>query len=95
MKVDFFLIVNENGTVKTVKNRPSLKYNEVSIAMTLELPWALFQKPQLTASIVVPSDRVAPFQIEADTMNNVREAIEVATGLNVRLSFAEQEGGGQ
>lgn len=91
MKTSFYLVVNDRGTTKTVKTRPNLAYNEVAIAVTLQLPNSLFQKPQLNASIVVPDEAVAPQTIQADMADNIREAIETATGLEVKLTIESPE----
>lgn len=91
MKVDFFLAVNDNKRVRVTKTRPALEFNEVAISLSLELPDALFRKPQLQASIVIPKEAAAPQQIEADVVNNVREAIEQASGMEVKISFVEPE----
>jgi hypothetical protein len=88
MKLRFFLIVNDNGTTRTAKNRPDLKWNEISIAMNMELPDMLFKKPQLSASIVVPDEAAAHKAIDAVTSDNVREAIEQSTGLKLKLEIA-------
>jgi hypothetical protein len=31
MNVSFYLVVNSNGTVRTVKNKPALEWNEIAI----------------------------------------------------------------
>lgn len=76
MKVNFYLIVNDKGTTKTCKNKPGLNWNEVAIAVNMELPNTLFQKPQLSAKIVVPDEAAVQQAIEATTADNVRQAIE-------------------
>lgn len=91
MKTQFYLVVNSSGSVSAKKNRPGLAWNEVSILMNLELPNQLFQKPQLQGSIVVEEKDVAPTQIDIETQNNIREAIESAAGMEVRLEIISQE----
>lgn len=91
MKIQFYLVVNSNGTVKVVKNKPALQWNEISIKQNLELPNALFQKPHLEATVKIPDDAAMPNQIDADVIENAKEAIEQATGLEVRLSVISDE----
>lgn len=91
MKIAFYLVVNKNGTVKTYKNRPGLAWDEISIRQNLTLPDALFQKPQLEATVIIPDGAAIPTQIEAEVVANVKEAIETASGLEVRLSIASSE----
>lgn len=91
MKKDFYLIVNSNGTTKTTKNRPGLNWNEIAIKVKLEIPDMLFQKPQLHASIVVPESAASPKEVDVDVQDNIKNAIEAATGLEVRISIEDQE----
>lgn len=87
MKTQFYLVVNSNGTVKALKNRPGLNWNEVSIFVNLELPTQLFQKPQLSAQIKVDESQVSPMEIDVETQNNIRDAIEAAAGVEVILKL--------
>lgn len=87
MKTQFYLVVNDNGTVKTTKNRPNLNWNEVSIQTSLTLPDMLFRKPHLQATIVVSDEAAAPKEISVETADNIQSAIEEATGLEVRLTI--------
>lgn len=87
MKTSFFLTVNSKGTVKTTKTRPILNWDEIAISVSLNLPSSLFQKPQLEAVIDVPETAVQPLTIETDVANNIQEAIQQATGYEVRLTL--------
>lgn len=91
MKTNFYLVVNSNGSVKAVKNQPDLKWNEVSVYVGLQLPDQLFRKPQLQATISVDESQVAPTEIDVDTQNNVKEAIESVTGMQVVLKLENAE----
>lgn len=92
MITKFYLVVNSNGTAKVVKNQPGLNWNEVAIFVNLELPNQLFQKPQLSAQIKIADSQVAPTEIAVDMQNNIKEAIEQATGFEVRLSIENPDG---
>lgn len=87
MTTNFFLVVNDGGTVRAVKNRPDLKWNEISVAVKLDLPSQLFRKPQLSATITVPETSVSAPEIEAGIADNIKEAIETATGYEVKLTL--------
>lgn len=91
MKVSFYLVVNRNGTVKTYKNKPALAFDEISIQQNLVLPDALFKKPLLEATVIVPDSAAMPTEIAADVVMNAKNAIEQATGLEVRLSIVSDE----
>lgn len=86
MKIKTFLVVNDRGGVRTVKNRPALDFNEVAIQVAIDLPDRLFQKPALSAEIVVPEDAVQSPEITAEVTDNIKEAIQTATGVQVRLT---------
>lgn len=89
MTTKFYLKVNSHGVVNTTKSMPGLRFDEVAILVNVELPDILFRKPQITASISVGTDNVTPFTIDAITVDNVRGAIEAATGMQVKLSIEQ------
>lgn len=92
MKANFYLTINSRGSVSVTKNRPGhLRFDEVSVACNIELPDMLFKKPQISASIVVSDNDAMPFTIDADTSNNVRDAIEAATGIQVKLTIENRD----
>ena len=89
MKLKFYLTVNSRGSVKTTKTKPALDWDEIAINCNLELPDALFKKPSMEATIIIPDEAALPQIITAETANNIKEAIEQAAGINVRISFPE------
>lgn len=91
MKTKFFITVNNRGVVKVTKNPTYTNINEVSIGCQLELPDALFKRPQIEATILVNSKDVQPFEINAETANNVKDAIQQSTGLEVKLNILNPE----
>lgn len=91
MKLPFFLTINSRGSVKATKNKPSLDWNEISIQMNLVIPDSLFRKPQLSANITIPDEAALSKVISADVQDNVKEAIEQATGMEVKLNLIVQE----
>lgn len=91
MKTSFYLVVRKNGTTKTVKSKPGLNWDEVSIKLDLVLPDSLFQKPQLTASINVPEDKVSPIEISSETVDNIKTAIEQHIGIPVSINIVNEQ----
>lgn len=85
MKTKFHLKVSSNGSVSVSKGRPGLDFDQVAVCIELELPDILFKKPQITASIKVDQADVTPLIINAETANNVKDAIETITGIKVLL----------
>jgi len=91
MKTKFYLTVNDNGTVKATRKAQNVSINEVCMGFSLDLPDVLFRRPQIEASVTVDAKDVAPFQINADTSNMVKEAIKQSTGLEVKLTVVNPE----
>lgn len=90
MKVKCYLTVNEHGYIRVSKGKPNLKMDEISIALNLEIPEALFLKPTLEANISIPEEVAVSDKIDIETQDNIKEAIETATGVNVRISVSEE-----
>lgn len=86
MKQKLFLAVNSRGTARVTKTRPALSYDEIEIGLMLDIPDVLFEKPRLQAEVSIPEDAVSPAEIEAEVVNNIRESIESATGIPVKLT---------
>lgn len=76
--------------VRTSKKKPSLAKNEICIKLDVNLPAALFRRPDLAANITVPAER-APFQINPEMQSNIADAIRKSTGLEVSLTVAASE----
>lgn len=87
MKTNFYLKVNSKGAVSVCKTKPGLNFDQVCISCGLVLPDILFQKPQINATIIVDEKDHKPFILTAETADNVKNAIEAATGIEVKLSF--------
>ena len=80
----------EAGALRISKKKPSCRSNEIAIQLKLELPIALFQRPDLIASIVVPPER-APFVITPEVQKNIAEQIREQTGFTVRIEATAPE----
>lgn len=87
-----YIVVNSRGTVR-VGNRgvPSLSGDEIAIRLELNLPNELFTKPRLEATITVPANAVRGSQIEAEVVDNIQEAIQSASGLDVSLTLVRPD----
>jgi len=91
MIVNTWIAINSNGSIRTRKTKPSLDWNEVAIKLNLELPDALFQKPHLEASVVIPQEAAVNDILTANVVANTKEAIESATGLKFVVSVVKEE----
>lgn len=85
MKTNFYLTIGSNGAVKATKNPRYTEWDEVCIGVSVVLPDSLFSRPSINATIVIKSEDVMPFAIDADTTDLVKNAIEQSTGMEVKL----------
>lgn len=76
--------------VRVSINKPTLAPNEVAIALNLEIPVALFQRPALKVDLNIPAER-APFVITPIIRTNIAEAIRAATGMDISISVEEPQ----
>lgn len=62
MKTSCYLIVGANGAIRINKRTYSLNWDEVAIALTLDIPDRLFERPMLSATITLPESSIADVQ---------------------------------
>ena len=89
MKVKCHLTVGKNGSTRVTKSRPNLNWDEISIALNLDIPDMLFEKPQLQATINVPTEAASPKEVDVDVLDNIKEAIQEHTGLEIKLTLED------
>lgn len=85
METHFFIVASRKGAERMLQTQPRLAPGEVAIKVTLVVPNALFQAPQIQAAITIPESAVPVEAISAEVQDNVRELVQQATGLEVRL----------
>lgn len=73
-------------SAKAAMKKPSTKANEIAIALDLDIPDALFEKPALEAKIKV--DPVNKGAIPVTVANDIAKIIAEQLGVNVTLSVA-------
>lgn len=91
----FYLVVKPGRfsyelKARLVNNLPSLDVGEVPIKINVDVPDALFKRPQLQASITIPDSAVTAPVVTAQVLDNVREILSQQTGLDVQVSLVEQ-----
>ncbi len=91
MKVQKWLTINSRGSARLTQTKPHLDWNEISIALEVNLPDALFDKPRLEARIDIPEEAATPNLIDAHVVENVQEAIKQATGLEFSINVIRTE----
>jgi hypothetical protein len=99
MQVIRYLIISPNPSnprysdpkveiVKNVANK-SMRANALALRLELNLPDALFVRPQLQASITVDSDKVSAPVINAEVVDNIQRALSAQLGVDIKLSVVE------
>lgn len=91
MKVNCYLVVSSTGKVRVNKSLPNLNWDEVKIKIMLDIPDKIFEQPQLQANITIPQEAVPESPLSAKVVDNVKEAIQKATGLNFAITVQEQK----
>jgi hypothetical protein len=90
-KQTFFLAMSPCGSqrlsARIAKSMPGLKRDEIALALTIELPDALFKKPQLTASVVVPESSVKGPVLDANVVDNIQSVISRQLGVDLKISL--------
>lgn len=92
---EFYLAVKKKRgwsalTARLTNKSPSLVSGEVAIKVTVNVPDALFERPQLQARIVVPESAVSKPVIDATVIDNIQETLNKQFGLDVRVSLVEE-----
>lgn len=86
-----YLVVSPKGwsglSGRLTSKSPALKPNEQVVKLSVQVPDALFKRPQLKASIVIPESSVSSPVIDATVLDNVREILCQQTGLDVSVSL--------
>jgi hypothetical protein len=94
---EVFLVVKPSGnfglSVRVAVRRPRLDADEVAMHVAITVPDALFRRPQLEAAITVPREQVNRPTINAQVLDNIRETLQQALGVDMRIAVVEQGGG--
>ncbi len=91
MKVKKWLTIDSRGLARLTAGKPSMACDEVSILLEINLPEELFRKPRLEAKIDIPKEAAGPDTINSKVVENVKEAIETATGLTFAINVIKEE----
>lgn len=78
-----------SATVRIVERVPTLQGNEFSLRLRLDIPDAIFERPQLSAELAVPSTSVQEIKITPDVTKKIESIIKESTGLTMNVSVIE------
>lgn len=81
----------EPGTVEVRKLKPATKANEVAVKISVEIPDAYFETPELSAKITVPEEAVNKPVITPEVQDNLAVLISEQLGMKVHVSANNKE----
>jgi len=88
-----YLVLRRSGwrlSARWLKTKPtSTTPNEVVVHLSVEVPDALFERPQLTAVLTVDRSKVPSAEIEEKVLISAAQILEAQTGL--RVEFVKEE----
>ncbi len=91
MQIKKWLTINSNKSARVTHSKPNLRWDEVSILLDINLPDELFKKPRLEAKIEIPKEAAGPDVLNCEVVENVKEAIHQATGLEFSINVIREE----
>jgi hypothetical protein len=89
MKTTSWLIVNKNGINAVRKTKPDLNWNEIAVAVHLEIPDELFKRPTVQATLKIEDVPLAEFNPEV--IVNTKELIEQQTGAKIEFTVVYEK----
>lgn len=91
MRVKKWITINSRGIARLTQGRPNIESDEISILLDINLPDELFKKPRLEAKIDIPKEAAGPDVLNSEVVENVKEAIKQATGLDFSINVIQNE----
>lgn len=99
MKIEKYLVIGAEKSrygylkekVELRERVPTLKGNQVSLRLQITIPDAVFKRPQLEASLVVPDTAIAPLNISPEMTDNISKIVKETTGLTIAVKVVEHE----
>ena len=87
LEVSLWLAFDSSGGVAMTRRQPLLSRDERAMALTVKVPLALFNTPQLRATISIDAPAVAAIQIDATA---AAEALRSALGCDIDVRVTHQ-----
>lgn len=91
MRLQPFLTIKKNGSVRITKSAPALGRDEITMRLNINIPDKIFLKPRLEASITVPEDSIQAAVIEPEVVDNIKETIKEHTGIELDIKVIPVE----
>ena len=79
------------GSVSTTKAKPGTKKNEVAVKVSVDIPDAYFNTPELSVNVKVPEEMVNRPIITPEVEDNIAQSIVDQLGFKVNVSTVADE----
>ena len=90
MELEGYLNIKPNGSARFTRKKVSLDWNEIAIEIRMNIPDKFFERPIISANIMV-DDSLLPKQQPVDVILNTKEMIEESTGVKVEFCVKEDD----
>lgn len=97
MQIECYLIIYRpkgryaKARMRMTVKQPSLQPRERAVKVSLEIPDALWEEPELHASIIVPETAVSKPVIDAQVLDNIQAVLNQQLGMSLQISVVENE----
>jgi len=95
MNITSYLIITPskkswNPSLKLVKSlKGTMPANSIAIKLNLDIPNAIFQKPQLSATIKIDESQISKPVIDAQVLDNIQETLSQQLGIEMQVNLIE------
>lgn len=97
MEINQYLIISPGARsykpkIKLVASLSgTMPSNSVALKLNIHLPDSLFKKPQLQATIKIKDSDVSKPVINAEVLDNIKEAVSTQLGVDLTINVVEPE----
>lgn len=84
------ILTYKKPSIRACTLKPATASNEVALELSMSVPTALFQRPQIRAKIAVPPEN-APFVIDCDIQHRIAEQLRETLGCDLQISVGAPE----
>lgn len=87
-----WIVVNKKGSVRSSRKYPSnIQSDEVAFSLKISLPYALFDKPRLSATVTVPESAVKEELISEDIIDNIGETLKQSLNMDINIKVERKK----
>jgi hypothetical protein len=100
MQISKYLVItpsamkySSKASVKLIEKlgKTYIPSNAVVLKLNLDLPDALFKKPQLEATLKVSADQVSRPIIEPEVLQNIQQVLNQQLGIDLQINVVQDE----